>query len=176
MILAFDWFLCHWGLSISSYLYNIMPVSKSVKDKWTITSISFSVIHTKVSCPLALHWLHIRVLTSQSTSNLTLFFSIACSDKKKPKQGTPKLLVTGPLWGNIPDNKVYGANMGPTWVLSAPDGLHVGPMNLAIRDISDWCIPLKKASNVESVIISWCRWRSMQKTAVLWNYAWHCFN
>ena len=34
----------------------------------------------------------------------------------------------------IPDSKVYGANMGPTWVLSAPDGPHVGPMNLAIRD------------------------------------------
>ena len=25
--------------------------------------------------------------------------------------------------------------MGPTWVLSAPDGPHVGPMNLPIRDI-----------------------------------------
>ena len=25
--------------------------------------------------------------------------------------------------------------MGPTWVLSAPDGPHVGPMNLAIRDV-----------------------------------------
>ena len=37
------------------------------------------------------------------------------------------------LWKN-PDNKVHGANMGPTWVLSAPDGPHVGPMNLAIRD------------------------------------------
>ena len=24
--------------------------------------------------------------------------------------------------------------MGPTWDLSAPDGLHVGRMNLAIRD------------------------------------------
>ena len=24
--------------------------------------------------------------------------------------------------------------MGPTWVLSAPDGTHVGPMNLAIRE------------------------------------------
>ena len=24
--------------------------------------------------------------------------------------------------------------MGPTWVLSAPDGPHIGPMNLAIRD------------------------------------------
>ena len=35
---------------------------------------------------------------------------------------------------HIPDSKVHGANMGPTWVLSAPDGPHVGPMNLAIRD------------------------------------------
>ena len=26
--------------------------------------------------------------------------------------------------------------MGPTWVLSAPDGPHVGPMNLAIREAS----------------------------------------
>ena len=34
----------------------------------------------------------------------------------------------------IPDSKVHGANMAPTWVLSAPDGPHVGHMNLAIRD------------------------------------------
>ena len=32
-----------------------------------------------------------------------------------------------------PDSKVDGANMGPTCVLSAPDGPHVGPMYLAIR-------------------------------------------
>ena len=36
--------------------------------------------------------------------------------------------------GTAPDTMVHGANMGPTWVLSAPDGPHVGPMNLAIRD------------------------------------------
>ena len=36
----------------------------------------------------------------------------------------------------FPDNKVHGANMGSTWVLSAPEGPHVGPMNLAIRDYS----------------------------------------
>ena len=36
---------------------------------------------------------------------------------------------------NTPDNKVHGANMGPTWVLSAPDGPHDGPMILAIWDI-----------------------------------------
>ena len=38
-------------------------------------------------------------------------------------------------FSNIPDSKVHGANMRPTWVLSAPDGPHVGPMNLAIRDM-----------------------------------------
>ena len=32
-----------------------------------------------------------------------------------------------------PDSKVHGVNMWPTWVLSAPDGPHVGPINLAIR-------------------------------------------
>ena len=31
------------------------------------------------------------------------------------------------------DSKVHGAKMRSTWVLSGPDGPHVGPMNLAIR-------------------------------------------
>ena len=33
----------------------------------------------------------------------------------------------------FPDNEIHGANMGPTWVPSAPDGPHVDPMNLTIR-------------------------------------------
>ena len=37
---------------------------------------------------------------------------------------------------DYPDSKVHGAYMGPTWVLSAPAGPHVGPMNLAIRLVS----------------------------------------
>ena len=38
-------------------------------------------------------------------------------------------------WAIItPDSKIHGADLGPTWVLSAPDGPHVGPMSLAIRD------------------------------------------
>ena len=32
----------------------------------------------------------------------------------------------------FPESKVHGTNMGPIWVLSAPDGPHVGPMNFAI--------------------------------------------
>ena len=34
-----------------------------------------------------------------------------------------------------PDSKVRAANTGPTWVLSAPDGPQVGPMNLAIWEV-----------------------------------------
>ena len=37
------------------------------------------------------------------------------------------------IMSKVPGSKVHGANMDPTWVLSAPDGPHVGPMNLAIR-------------------------------------------
>ena len=33
------------------------------------------------------------------------------------------------LWYHIPDNKVCGANMGPTWGWQDPGGPHVGPMN-----------------------------------------------
>ena len=43
------------------------------------------------------------------------------------------------LLNQFPDSKVHGANMGPTWVLSAPDGPHVGPMNFAI-----WAIDVKQ--------------------------------
>ena len=44
-------------------------------------------------------------------------------------------------WQNFPDSKVHGANMGLTWVLSAPDGPHVGPMNLVIRVIINQRLP-----------------------------------
>ena len=39
---------------------------------------------------------------------------------------------------NIPDSKVRVAHMGPTWVLSAPGGPHVGPMNLVLTEIRTW--------------------------------------
>ena len=50
-------------------------------------------------------------------------------------QVSPQLKVSISLWYSYvsPVSKVHGANMGPTWVLSAPDRCHIGPMNLAIR-------------------------------------------
>ena len=47
--------------------------------------------------------------------------------QKRPTTFTPA------FFRSDQDNKVHGANMGPTGVQSAPDGPHVGPMNLAIR-------------------------------------------
>ena len=43
-----------------------------------------------------------------------------------------KIIFAVCLEHRYPDNNVHGTNMGPTWVLLAPDGPHVGPMNLAI--------------------------------------------
>ena len=61
---------------------------------------------------------------------------------------------------NVPDSKVHGANMGPTWVLSAPNGPHVGPMNLVIRGCSLvsvlWLyIPLSRDTDF---MLSTCLW------------------
>ena len=58
-------------------------------------------------------------------------------NSQKPLNVFPDYL--GEIWQGYkaPDSKVHGASMGPTWVLSAPVGPHVGPMDLAIRGIFD---------------------------------------
>ena len=56
-----------------------------------------------------------------------------------------------------PDSKVHGANMGPTWVLSAPDGPHVGPMNPAIMvALCEWLMDSPHQRSVmQKVTMSW---------------------
>ena len=53
-----------------------------------------------------------------------------------------------------PDSKVHGANLGPTWVLLAPHGLHVGPMNLAFKEHTPVCI-------FYWIYCSLCAWHGM---------------
>ena len=56
------------------------------------------------------------------------------------------IVVESPTDGHyFPDSKVHRANIGPTWVLSAPDRPHVGPMNLALRVAPlqcSWIVPI----------------------------------
>ena len=53
----------------------------------------------------------------------------------------------GCRYGNFPDSKAHGADIGPNRVLSAADGSHVGPMNLAI-----WVTVPKATTKLESWI------------------------
>ena len=81
------------------------------------------------------------------------------------------------LTKSTPDNKVHGANMGPTWVLSAPDGPLVGPMNLAIRDSPgkiwrEFCgLKKQRCSNVCNIILHWTRPWHWDKCRMNWP---HC--
>ena len=43
---------------------------------------------------------------------------------------------TNAMLSSYPHSKVHGANMEPTWVLSAPDGPRVGPMKIADRVVN----------------------------------------
>ena len=78
-------------------------------------------------------------------------------------------VAIGPHW-IFPDNKVHGANMGPTWVLSAPDGPHVGPMNLAIR--------VNMQLNVHCVCLHYAPWNMdtvMFYFVLLWDILYYEF-
>ena len=73
------------------------------------------------------------------------------------------------IYHHIPDSKVHGGNMGPTWVPSAPDGPRVGPMNLAIGDIMSL---LKKQSAVHNFQMStkWHGGSEYQQDMKYWNH------
>ena len=55
-------------------------------------------------------------------------WSSGIDTKHQKPATTPQVTVN-----SLPDCKVHGPNRGPTWVLSAPEGPHVGPTNLATR-------------------------------------------
>ena len=79
-----------------------------------------------------------------------------------------------PLYDFIryPDSKVNGANMGPTWVLSAPYGPHVGPMNLAIADMFDiWYLTLhiiKRQKKANKTTMWWFNDCNLSWTGLSW--------
>ena len=64
----------------------------------------------------------------------------------------------------VPDSKIHGVNMGLDWVLSAPDGPHVGTMNLAIRGVSDhWHLRCRLRSLSRL-------WKRKHQTLHYWHY------
>ena len=116
---------------------------------WTLLLTTVRCHYNAVSCNMifhtSLHWLTQNInqrLDSQKTLHSSSSLSYGVSIVKiwgenwPCYNGTTLYLSTQPptgLHNHLPDSKVHGANMGPTWVLSAPDGPQVGPINLAIN-------------------------------------------
>ena len=92
---------------------------------WIVIRIWFN------SCHYRLYWKLTHLLINSVLMRVVIVNNV--SPKRRNIDGYVHLTD---FQSTIPDNKVHGTNMGPTWVLSAPDGPHVGSMNLAIRDLS----------------------------------------
>ena len=68
----------------------------------------------------------VKYNTYKTSKNIILVESIYSA-------GRSRFQLTHGYNGTLyPDSKFHGANMGPTWVLLAPDEPHDGPMDLAI--------------------------------------------
>ena len=72
-------------------------------------------------------WRHQAIAWTNFVLSSNLFYGIPL------KVITQEMLLN--LIRNIPDSKIHGANMGPTWGRQDPGGPHVGPMNLVIWDV-----------------------------------------
>ena len=103
---------------VSDWLASMLSANQKPDWKRLVTLHGF--YHVIFLCSLFIYiYIHMRhqLLMLSHVNMFLLTFSI----------------MIGMLLYDYPDSKVHGTNMGPTWGLSAPDGPHVGPMNLAIK-------------------------------------------
>ena len=69
---------------------------------------------------------------------------------------------------SLPNSKVHGANMGPTWVLPAPGGPRVGPLNLAIRIYANFQSRYYLNTHSTHPICQQLRHRRMRVQSTVW--------
>ena len=127
--------------SYNTYSLNSSPPSAAYMRRWTgstlVQTMACRLVGTKplseqmpVYCQLE-PWKQISVkfeseLLPFSFKRIHLNMSFATmADNLSRGRGVKK---------KAPDSKIHWDTMGPTWVLSAPDGLHAAPMNLVIRE------------------------------------------
>ena len=111
-------------VSIAILCHNDNGIHKSMLNVWSVSirqsrHDNSALIHTQIDQPFVIIKSHLHI-------------SVYDKFKKSPHRWNFDVH----RFRNVPDNKFHRVNMGPTWVLSAPDGPHVGPMNLAIRGYS----------------------------------------
>ena len=116
--------------------YNKTTSNEAIGDiAWTILvcHVWWSILYE--TC---LEYNHSRYKKTISITSTSIWlYKICCTlVKNKTLMNHWQLDAVFQIWLVVvnPDSKVHGANMEPTWFLSAPDGPRVGPMNLAIRE------------------------------------------
>ena len=129
--------LLHWNLvilwfNITSYCTAMKKRNNSVVWTHERNLQLFAKCYT-----MNTRWWEIHIHRCYSLANIS--YAPICMCKNDQRICCHKTSASH-LFEVIPDSKVHGANMGPTWVLSAPAGPHVGPMNLAIRVGSTYVI------------------------------------
>ena len=101
---------------------------------WGLTTFIQGQFHRNCTRYLCLLWVWKLLMQNYS-----------CISQGQMGQSDSVIIVTTLTMDLFPDSKVRGAKMGPTWVLSAPDGPHVGPHEICyqgcdvlaeVRDIS----------------------------------------
>ena len=107
----------HWNFHELSSVLNCAHISLTFQWIFKVSLTCCPTLSRKICVTF---WLNTCIPTQISTIQL-------CKRKYIPQNNACINQI-------IPDSKLHGANMGPAWVLPAPDGPHVGPMNLAIRD------------------------------------------
>ena len=115
------------AVSISETLTNVLHISIT----WVHLSYNHHWSDLRVKLDKAHHTAHLRYYIPLIETSLYQRCFFTSSAPKFTLHKWPIKRWT-PLQAS-PNSKVHGANMGPNWVLSAPDGPHVGPMNFAIR-------------------------------------------
>ena len=113
---------CLWLLSSSPSSCNIIiNISSSVSSSPLPPVIIIIIIIIIITIIIHSYHNHYTQELYQTSAHWLTFYNSA-------------LRISIPCPVNITDSKVHGANMGPTWVLSAPGGPPVGSINLAVRD------------------------------------------
>ena len=118
--------------------FKVIRIDKQRSEDWLFPYLNGSAmkcffwlwhsVYTGVICH------NIFVIISSGNDLLPVWCQAITWAKLTCCQMSPQEQSSFPL-DSIPDSKVHGANMGPTWGRQAPGGSHVGPMNLAIWDI-----------------------------------------
>ena len=116
---------CHWGVSwfhLKLYLVHMWILMCLVSTKHITAQVKI-ISHSNLnsSCMFFCSCVPVCRWTQFASTSTEMFWYTKT--------------VPWTVWYAVPDSKIHGVTMGPTWVLSAPVGPHVGPMNLAIRGI-----------------------------------------